>query len=134
MMYTNFYACSPKSCKTTAKSGINSPVNREYFHVPLMNQRVLENELVIEISLPGVLKENVKLHIEENMVTVTAERKMSREGMTFKHREFADRKFKSEFKIGDALDMQTIDAKFDQGVLYIKIAKKPISKISIEVK
>ncbi|MBK9108541.1 MAG: Hsp20/alpha crystallin family protein [Saprospiraceae bacterium] len=134
MMYSNFYACSPKSCGTESQVRKTAEMKREIFHKPFMNQKEMEDAIELEFSLPGVSKENIKLEWQEQVLTLNATRILNREGMTLKHREFSDRKFKAILRIGDSLDVSSANAQFEHGVLKIKIAKKPIAKISIEVK
>lgn len=81
----------------------------------------------IKAELPGVKKEDVALTLEAGVLTITGERKSEMENKEAKaHRiERFFGKFERVFTLPDTIDPDKIDAVFMDGVLTVKIAKRP---------
>lgn len=96
-----------------------------------------ENKYIFKFDLPGVKKEQVHVEVNNDQITVTAERKEEK-----KHE--SKRKFFSEFNYGSftrsfnlpgKLDEKKVDAKFEDGVLTVTVPKSEKStakQISIQ--
>lgn len=88
---------------------------------------ILENdqEFLILMDMPGVTSENLDLSVEDQTLSVKAEREMPLpEGYEARRRERLDRaSFHRSFSLGNAVDVDKIGAKLDQGVLRISLPK-----------
>jgi len=80
---------------------------------------------VIEIELPGVKKEDLKLHINDDILTVKATKKRSNEGEDITYikqkRTFGD--FHQDFPLPDGIELERIKAKFDLGILTVRFPR-----------
>lgn len=83
-------------------------------------------KFVLEFDLPGVSPESIDLDIERNVLTVKAER-MARNG-DWQHlaAERVHGQFTRQLVLGDNLDLDNIEAAYDNGVLrlVVPIAEK----------
>jgi HSP20 family protein len=83
---------------------------------------------VVHAEVPGVKKEDIHVTIEGNQVTIAAEIKRESEkkdGDRVIHAErYAGQLFRS-FTLPVELDETTSEAKYENGVLELKLAKKP---------
>lgn len=88
----------------------------------------------IEAELPGFQKENIKLSLEENVLTISGEKVIKRDNEKQKYylTERSNCRFTRSFAFDDTIDTNNIEANFENGVLKIKIAK--IEPIKPEVK
>ncbi len=93
---------------------------------------------VVRAELPGVTKDDIQVTIEGNQVTIAAEAKHDserRDGERVLHVErYAGSLFRS-FTLGNELDEEASEARFENGVLELKLAKKaPLAgrKLSIQ--
>lgn len=81
-------------------------------------------------ELPGVDKADVKVALEQGILTIQGERKQRREEKDEKlHRvESAYGRFVRRFAMPDDVDPEKILATFDKGVLDVRIAKLAVAK------
>lgn len=83
-----------------------------------------DKQWTIEIPLPGMSKENVKVGIEDGLLTVEA-------NPTFKSKSVRD--FKCSWNIDEAVDSTNITAKLENGLLLIVLPRCKPAKKSIAV-
>jgi HSP20 family protein len=93
----------------------------------------------IQISTPGYKKENFKIDIDENVLTISNEYKeeTKNENEKFTLKEFRRSSFSRSFYLAENLKTDEISAKYEDGILYIDIPKqdKIVSKTrTIEIK
>ncbi len=84
----------------------------------------------IEIDLPGVKKEDIALQVEDNILTVKAVRKMKNE---VKKEDYylCESNFgliSRSFVLPEGIDRDKIDAKYENGRLYITLEKEESRK------
>ena len=105
---------------------------------PSVNTREDEKAYYIEVDLPGVKKEDIKVDIKDNTLTISGERKFKEEVKEddYYKIETAIGKFSRTFTLPEDADVDNIDAKSENGVLEIVIpkVKKEESVKTIEVK
>ncbi len=98
-----------------------------------------EHAIFIEADIPGIKKEDVKLSMEDDVLSITAERSQSEEEKQ-KGYHRVERSWGSlsrSFTLGDNIDTDKIEATYDNGVLKIMIPKvevKPKTGKEIQVK
>lgn len=87
---------------------------------------VLESEThyVLRLDAPGVDEQAVSVELEQGVLRVKGERKEPElEGATYGLRERKSGAFRRNFRLPEAIDPEAIEAKFDRGVLEIRIPK-----------
>jgi HSP20 family protein len=86
--------------------------------------------LVIRADLPGLAKEEVKINLEGNVLTLQGERKSGIESKerAYHRTERPAGRFNRSFTLPVDLDTHSIEATFTQGVLTIKIPKSAEAK------
>ena len=104
---------------------------------PLVDITEDEKEFLVKAELPGLKKEEVKVTVENGVMTVSGERKFEKEEKTRKyHRvERAYGKFERSFSLPENADGAGINAEFKDGMLQVHLPKteKAAAK-SLEVK
>ena len=107
-------------------------------HLPFANLAKKGNDaFVIEVDLPGVQKENIELRVEENLLTVKAVRNMKRETREEDYYlcESSFGVISRSFVLPEGIDREKVDAKYEDGRLYISLEKEESRKAkSISVK
>ena len=89
---------------------------------PLTN--VIKNDKAYElkVALPGFKKEEIELSMNGNVLTVNAEKKTQPAEQTTVHRdEFALQRARRQFCLPDNVDVDTIHASFEDGILHIQM-------------
>lgn len=96
-----------------------------------------ENDFVVNVELPGVRREDVKITVNEGVLTVKGEKKQEREPKEDQYRrlERAFGTFERSFTLPTTVQSDRIGANFNNGVLTITIPKAEQAKSrEIEVK
>jgi len=94
-----------------------------YFE-PAVN--VIENKDVYELQLaiPGYSKDEVKITIENNTLSISAEYEQKEESTPYSRREFVKTSFERSFTLPRSIDTDKIEAAFENGILNVKLPRK----------
>ena len=86
----------------------------------------------IEVVAPGLDKADFKLNVDQNLLTISAEKKNETKSENDKQirREFNYQSFKRTFTLDDSIETDKIDAKYENGVLHISLPKKEEVKLT----
>jgi HSP20 family protein len=89
-----------------------------------------DNNIMVQVELPGVKDEDVEVRIENNMLTISGERKLENEEQrdNFLRVERAYGRFFRSFTLPSNIDPENVNATFDNGILKITIPKREESK------
>ena len=96
-----------------------------------------DKEFVIKAELPGLKREEVKVTVEDGVLSISGERKTEKEEKNKKfHRvERSYGSFLRSFTLPDGADATKVNAEFADGVLNVRLAKTPKAQPkTIEVK
>lgn len=106
--------------------------------VPAAN--IIENgkDYEIELAAPGLERKDFKVEVEDDILTVSAEKEEEKnvEDKNYRSREFSYNSFYRSFNLPKNLKVDNINAEYHDGVLKIKLPKKEptISKPVKEIK
>lgn len=94
--------------------------------IPSANIKESEDRFEIELGLPGAKKENIKIDLEDDVLTISSETKeeKSEEKDNYTRREFNYSSFSRSFTLPDIVDAEKISAEYKDGILNITIPKK----------
>ncbi len=104
---------------------------------PLVDITEDDKEYLIKAELPEVKKEDVKLTIEDNVLSISGERKYEKEekGRKYHRMERAYGSFMRSFTLPDDADGSKVSAEYKDGVLKVHVPKSEKAKPkAIEVK
>lgn len=99
--------------------------------VPSCNVSEDDKQYRVRAELPEVKKEDVHVTLENGVLTIEGERKQEKEekGIKYHRREFNYGKFVRRFTMPEEADESKVEARFNDGVLNVTIAKS-IMKVS----
>jgi len=89
------------------------------------------DHIYVEAELPGFSKDDVDITLENQTLTITAERKAEQkrqENGGYLLRERRYNRFQRSFNLPPTVDEQTVNAKLDGGVLVITLNKREETK------
>lgn len=94
--------------------------------VPVVNTREGEYAYHIELDLPGIKKEDIDITTEDNVLTISGERKVKDEVNEEDYYKVESRygKFSRSFTLPEDIDVENIHAESANGVLEVIIPKK----------
>jgi HSP20 family protein len=104
---------------------------------PLVDIEETDKEYLVKAELPEVKKEDVKVSLEDGVLTIQGERKLEKEekGKKIHRIERAYGKFVRSFAVPRDVDDKMIVAEFKDGVLAVHIPKTAAAKPrAVEVK
>lgn len=104
-----------------------SEVNSTTTWSPAVDIRETNEEIILTADLPDVSEESLDVRIDEDLLTLKAERQLEKEPKesNFLHRERAYGAFHRSFELPKSIDPDKINAKYDRGVLRIALPKRP---------
>jgi HSP20 family protein len=93
--------------------------------IPAMDLVETDDHFVLKADLPGLKEEDVNIEVEENVLTVSGERKAEhedkREGYVRVERSYGS--FRRSLTLPEGVDAEAVTANFDNGVLEVRIPK-----------
>jgi HSP20 family protein len=102
-----------------------------------VNIKETQKDYELEVVAPGFEKSDFKIHVEQDVLTISAEKKnvvkqevdkSSNEKQVL--REYSYRSFKRSFTLDEKIDASAIEAKYVNGVLTLNLPKKAEVKAS----
>ncbi len=98
--------------------------------VPAVNIAETENDFHIELAAPGLTKDDFKISLDKNVLSVSAEKKVENtdEGKKYSKREYSYNSFVRSFTLPESADQGRIDAQYTDGVLKLSVGKKEEAK------
>lgn len=109
--------------------------------IPAVNIKETADNFVVEMAAPGMKKDDFKIELDGNMLTISSEKENNyeeKDGERTYKKEFSYQSFQRSFQLQkDVVDSDKIEAKYENGLLHLVIPKKeeakqrPPRKISI---
>lgn len=116
-------------------NGFNNSVRKD--SVPV-NVKETEGSYELEVVAPGYEKSDFKVNLEQQLLTVSAEKQATETPSTEKQirKEYSFRSFKRSFTLDDKIDATKIEASYINGILRLNLPKLTTVKASqaIEIK
>jgi HSP20 family protein len=100
--------------------------------VPKVNIKETDNKYQVELAVPGVNKEDLHIDLEDNLLSISAEKQDEKEEKEedgkFSRREFSYTSFKRVFTLPENANADKINAEYKDGILCLDIPKKEEKK------
>jgi len=106
--------------------------------MPAVNIREDEKRFLLELAVPGMEKKDLKIDINDDLLTISSEIKNeteeSREG--YKRKEFSYSSFCRSFQLPENINKEKIEAAYKDGILSVSLpkAEEEKNKISRQIK
>lgn len=94
---------------------------------PAMDVVENDREVVIRIDLPGMKPEDVKIELEDDVITISGEMgdTIEKEDDRYHYRERSYGAFQRSLRLPNTVDKDKVEASFENGVLNITLPKLP---------
>lgn len=83
-----------------------------------------DESFFLGLSVPGFEKQNISISVEENVLSVKGERRLNEEKEVFENK----------FNLPKNVELNSISAKAENGILNVEIPKAKQQKLKIEIK
>jgi HSP20 family protein len=100
---------------------------------PSVNIRENEENFLLDLAAPGLKKEDFKINLDNNVLTISSEMKEENEEKNekFTRREFYFNSFSRSFTLPKTIDLDKIKADYKDGILSIALPKREEAKVAI---
>lgn len=108
-----------------------APLNRQFTNsTPSVNIKENEEGFSLEVAAPGLSKEDFKLSIDQDILSISCEKKVEHEAEegSYTRREFAYTSFQRAFSLPETVNSEQISANYQDGILKVHIPKKEEAK------
>ena len=106
--------------------------------IPTVNVIENDKDFKLEMAVPGMEKKDFRIHVENDMLTVSSEKKeeTNEKKENYTRREFSYTSFSRSFRLPENCLAEKIDAKYENGILKLILPKKEVtvSKAAKEIK
>jgi HSP20 family protein len=100
--------------------------------LPAVNIKETNEAFEVEMAAPGMKKTDFKVQLEGNLLTISSEKSNQteeNEGDRYSRKEFSYLSFERSFTLPkDVVDVEKINAKYEDGVLQLRISKMEEAK------
>ncbi|MEO0138971.1 MAG: Hsp20/alpha crystallin family protein [candidate division WOR-3 bacterium] len=105
-------------------------LDREFAWAPAIEVKELPDKYILKVDVPGVKKEDLKLEVSDNVLTISGERKEEKEEREAQYyrREILYGSFQRSIQLPSNVEPDKISAKLENGVLTIEIPKTEKAK------
>jgi HSP20 family protein len=112
---------------------------REGFWSPVLDIEENNGNLMVKAEIPGMTKDDIKVTVRDNMLSITGERKQEKEtkDKTFHRIERCYGKFSRVITLPTEVEADNIKATYKDGILNVTLPKSESAKpkqIDVEVK
>jgi HSP20 family protein len=104
----------------------------QHHYAPAVNIHETTDGYHVELNVPGRNKEDFKVSIDNNLLTIAFEQKETVENKDYKtlRREFGFKSFKRSFALDEKVNADAIQAKYENGILKLFLPKKEAVKVA----
>ena len=111
-------------------STVSKTFREDVLHFPPVNIQETPEAYLLDLSVPGYEKNDFKINLEANVLTISSEKKTEEtkeENKSIKT-EFSYKAFKRSFTIDEKIDAENISAKYENGILKLELPRKEVIK------
>jgi HSP20 family protein len=120
-----------------ARSPAEPRALRAFEHMPKVEVKENDKAYTVTVELPGLEEKDVNVHVEDDMLTISGEKRIEKSDDKTHYSERSYGSFTRSFTLPADADGNAVTARFAKGVLLVEIAKtaKPSPKVKqVEVK
>ena len=101
-------------------------------NVPAVNITENKDSYLVSLAAPGMKKEDFRIDVDGNMLTISSEKEESKEekDKKFTKQEYNYSSFSRSFTLPDQINKEKIEAKYEDGVLKVTLPHKEEAKKS----
>ena len=99
-------------------------------NVPAVNISEQDNQYMVTLAAPGMKKDDFKIELDGNMLTISSRKEDSteEENKKFTRKEYNYSSFSRCFSLPEEIKQENIEAKYEDGVLKITLPRKEAAK------
>lgn len=105
-------------------------LNGENVATPSANVKETDKAFEIELAAPGFDKNDLNIELNDRVMTLSAakEAKGEDEEENYTFREFSYKTFRRSFNLPEGIDVENINAQYENGILHVTLPKTDLEK------
>jgi len=110
---------------------------KNYECAPSTNILETNENFKLQMAVPGVKKEDIKIDLEKNILNITSKKsaeEQNNEDVKYTRKEFVYGTFCRSFTLPETIDVDKIGAEVKDGILTVTLPKKEETKVSKQIK
>lgn len=109
----------------------NGGLRGRTMNVPAVNITEHKNEYQVSLAAPGLKKDDFKIDVNGNMLTISSEKEENKEekDKRFTRKEYSYSSFSRSFTLPEEINKEKIEAKYEDGVLKLSLPRKVEAKM-----
>ncbi len=102
-------------------------------NIPAVNITENKDEYKVALAVPGMKKDDFKIDVDGNMLTISSEKEENKEekDKKFTRKEYNYASFSRSFTLPEEINKEKIEAKYEEGVLKLSLPRKEEAKKNI---
>ncbi len=93
-----------------------------------------DDEILLHVEMPGVVKEDIKVDIDNGILSFSGIRKLKTEGVRT-YEEFTDVEYARSFSVPQTIEIDKVEAELKNGILKLHLPKsEAVKPRQIEIK
>lgn len=104
--------------------------------IPSFNVKEEENGFEIQVAAPGIKKQDFKINLDRNVLSISSENKSENEEVDkdgkFTRREFNYSSFSRSFTLPEQVETDRIEETYEDGILKVSVPKKEIQSPTLK--
>ncbi|MFK7748234.1 MAG: Hsp20/alpha crystallin family protein [Kordia sp.] len=111
--------------------GMTNPATATKGNIPATNIKETTDNFVLEVAAPGKVKEDFKLSLDHNVLTISTEDKKEEatKEENYSRKEFSFSAFTRSFKLPQTVNKEEINATYTNGILHVSLPKREEDKV-----
>jgi len=109
---------------------------KNYECAPSTNILETNENFTLQMAVPGVKKEDIKIDLEKNILNISSEKSAEEktdESVQYTRKEFMYGTFCRSFTLPETIDTDNIGAEVKDGILTVTLPKKEETKVSKQI-
>jgi HSP20 family protein len=100
-----------------------------WLNEPSVNVKENDDSFGLELAIPGMNKEDIKIDIDNNELKISANKEVKEENNDYVRREFHYTSFEKVFELPETVNSDEIAASMENGVLTVHLPKREEAKV-----
>jgi HSP20 family protein len=98
--------------------------------IPSVNITETNHEYQVSLAAPGLKKDDFKIDVDGNMLTISSEKEQTKEEKEkkFTRKEYSYTSFSRSFTLPEEVNKEKIEARYEDGVLKLSLPRKEEAK------
>lgn len=91
---------------------------------PAVNVIETDGNYRLELAAPGLTKDVFNISLDKQVLSISVKTEEPETPVNYKRRDFGPYNFERSFQLPDTVDMEAIDAQYEQGILVVTLPRK----------